>query len=75
MALKDYHHTIQLGLQAVLREPRTEVQPARETSGRVAAIVFGSDRGLCGGFNRGVVDLAVRDLAGGKGGTSSSICS
>ena len=63
LALKDYHRTIELGLQVVLRDPRTEIRPARETGGRIAAVVIGSDRGLCGGFNRGVVDLAAEELA------------
>ncbi len=71
LALKDYHRTIELGLQVVLRDPRTEIRPARETGGRIAAVVIGSDRGLCGGFNRGVVDLAAEELVGAAKGASS----
>jgi F-type H+-transporting ATPase subunit gamma len=62
-ALKDYHRTIELGLQVVLRDERTEIRRRRKKGGRTAAIVFGSDRGLCGGFNRSVVDLATKELA------------
>ena len=62
LALKDFHRTVELGLQVVLRDQRTEIRPEREREGRIAVIVFGSDRGLCGGFNRGVVDLAARGL-------------
>ncbi|MDH3664360.1 MAG: F0F1 ATP synthase subunit gamma [Alphaproteobacteria bacterium] len=62
LALKDYHRTIELGLQVVLRDERTEIRPEREKEGRTAAIVFGSDRGLCGGFNRSVVDLAAGEF-------------
>jgi F-type H+-transporting ATPase subunit gamma len=62
LALADFHRTIELGLQAVLRDQRTALRAAREPGGRTAAIIFGSDRGLCGGFNRGVVDLAVSEL-------------
>ena len=63
LALKDYDRTIELGLQVVLRDQRTEIRRGRKKGGRTAAIVFGSDRGLCGGFNRGVVDLAAKELA------------
>ena len=62
LALKDFHRTIELGLQVVLGDERTEIRPEREKEGRTAAIVFGSDRGLCGGFNRSVVDLAAGEL-------------
>ncbi|MGI9416588.1 MAG: F0F1 ATP synthase subunit gamma [Geminicoccaceae bacterium] len=72
-ALKDYRRTIELGLQVVLRDERTEIRPRRKKGGRTAAIVFGSDRGLCGGFNRGVVDLATKELSGtGAGAPSQS---
>ena len=62
LSLKDFHRTIELGLQVVLRDERTEIQRELEREGRTAAIVFGSDRGLCGGFNRSVVDLAAGEL-------------
>ena len=62
LALKDFHQTIELGLQVVLRNERAEIQWERMSEGRTAAIVFGSDRGLCGGFNRSVVDVAAGEL-------------
>lgn len=71
LALKEFHRTIELGLQTVLRDERTDIRPEREKGGRTAAIIFGSDRGLCGGFNRGVVELAASELGAATKGASS----
>ena len=57
----------------VLRDERTEIRPEREREGRTAAIVFGSDRGLCGGFNRSVVDLAAGELGGAIEGAEAPL--
>lgn len=50
-SLEDYYRTVELGLHVVLREMK---QPTsrRPVGGSAVAVVFGSDRGFCGGFNR-----------------------
>jgi F-type H+-transporting ATPase subunit gamma len=63
-SLSDYDRTVRLGLRAVLRQHHaplgTEPRP-----GATAAIVFGSDHGLCGRFNEEIADFTwqrLRDL-------------
>jgi F-type H+-transporting ATPase subunit gamma len=58
-AMADYARTIELGLQAVLRQHAELL--AAGPAGRAAAprevlVVFGSDQGLCGPINRHVAD-------------------
>ncbi|MFZ3043083.1 MAG: F0F1 ATP synthase subunit gamma, partial [Thiobacillus sp.] len=63
-ALGDYYRTVELGLQVVLRHlpaapstPRSVPRPER-----LAAVVFGTDYGLCGRFNHVLCDHAVAHL-------------
>lgn len=59
-ALEAYQQTVDLGLQILLRDrPRGRVQEERDMAG--ALVVFGSDRGLCGPFNR-LIAAAARDV-------------
>lgn len=59
-AVAEYQLTIELGLQVALRaRPFPAIDPDEER-GPAAAIVFGSDHGLCGRFNDQVVDFAIR---------------
>ncbi len=60
-AVADYGRTIELGLKAVLRDGFPTM--AYRDGGR-AAIVFGSDHGLCGRFNKAVLDFAGERIGG-----------
>lgn len=64
-ALVDYQRTVDLGLQVVLKRYSAASLPDR-VGGDAALVVFGSDRGLCGRFNRIVAstasDFIARDL-------------
>jgi F-type H+-transporting ATPase subunit gamma len=60
-AMVAYVRTIELGLQAVVRQhPETLAPPRRRRGGapREVLVVFGSDQGLCGPINRHVADRA-----------------
>jgi F-type H+-transporting ATPase subunit gamma len=60
-----YHATVLDGLQIVLRGvPPPPSMPVSKTTFRVA-ILFGSDHGLCGAYNEGVVDAAEPVFAAG----------
>jgi len=62
-ALNDYHRTIELGLQAVLRGGSGHFDRQRPEK-RTGVIVIGSDRGLCGRFNEGItryLDTSLRE--------------
>jgi F-type H+-transporting ATPase subunit gamma len=62
-ALRDYSRTIELGLQAVLRSSAVAAEERRPADGRTLAVVFGSDHGLCGRFNREIVRHARENVA------------
>ncbi len=62
-ALTEYNRTIELGLQAVLRDrPPTAPREHDEHSGRLGVIVIGSDQGMCGPFSKRVVAHALEVL-------------
>lgn len=63
-SLAEYDRTVELALHALLRERRAPpgAEGPRVASGPTAAVVFGSDHGLCGRFNDQVVGFALRML-------------
>ena len=64
-ALRDYSRTLELGLQVLLRRAPQQVSAvAAESGGRLAAVVLGSDQGMCGQFNSRIVGQAVQRLRG-----------
>ena len=60
ISLEHYGETVELGLMAVIR--RTGLPAFKERPGDRAAIVFGSDHGLCGRFNETLLDYVVSHL-------------
>jgi len=66
-SLKEYYRTVELGLQAVLRDYEQGGEPAVRGEQHSAAILFGSDLGLCGRFNEAIVRYAL------QGGSDSKI--
>lgn len=62
-AIGEYHRTVSLGLQIVLRTRPPPADVEQTGVERVAVLLFGSDHGLCGRFNDEVVDFALRRLA------------
>ncbi len=57
LALRQYTHTINLGLQVVLQQRPLVAEPLAADSPLIA-VVFGSDHGLCGRFNEQIADFA-----------------
>ena len=55
-ALADYNRTIELGFQMALAGEPLRLE-ADESSQKTAAIVFGSDQGMCGQFNEEIVSF------------------
>lgn len=60
-ALESYQQTVELGLQVMLKDLQL-ADPPGAPSAREGLIVIGSDRGLCGRFNRKVASVAVESL-------------
>jgi F-type H+-transporting ATPase subunit gamma len=69
IALEDYSETIELGLQALLRDRYFSETPItflpnsqKQNQGRVGVILFGSDHGLCGQFNEQIVTYTLEQF-------------
>jgi len=59
-SLAVYYRTVELGLYVVLRD--LPPQPSRHEPHELAAVVFGSDHGLCGRFNEDMANYARERL-------------
>ena len=63
-AMRHYLETVELGLQAALRDlPGSAPWFAGKDEGRVGIVVIGSEIGLCGGFNERLVEFTLARLA------------
>ena len=59
-SLRQYSHTVELGMQIVMRSQREErAQPRPAPGRRLGAIIFGSELGMCGQFNELLVSYAL----------------
>ena len=61
-SLVRYNHTVELGLQALLRRQLGPSLPSGAAeSGKEGFILFGADQGLCGQFNEHIVEWLLRE--------------
>ena len=59
-SLRQYSHTVELGMQIVMRGQREDrAQPRPAPGRRLGAIIFGSELGMCGQFNELLVSFAL----------------
>lgn len=61
-SLAEYFHTIELGLQVVLRAGDVGRYERETARGNYGAAVFGSDHGLCGRFNEDVTEYLLEHV-------------
>ncbi|GGX61806.1 F0F1 ATP synthase subunit gamma [Saccharospirillum salsuginis] len=63
-SLRDYYRTIEMGLHVALQDLPAHTVTAATAPGeaRLAAILFGSDHGLCGRLNEDLCDYALERL-------------
>ncbi|PLW82434.1 F0F1 ATP synthase subunit gamma [Kineobactrum sediminis] len=62
-ALTDYYQTVERGLHVVLKDMHAPVsKPSPQGRARLAAVVFGSDHGLCGRFNEEISQHALERM-------------
>ncbi len=64
-SLAEYHRTVELGLNVVVREAALADRPERTVAKKkrdLAAIVFGSDHGMCGRFNEDISSYTLETL-------------
>lgn len=68
-SLADYRRTVELGLQAVLRQfPERVVRAGPAHRLRTGVVAFGSDQGMCGPLNDRVAACVAREVEGRAGG-------
>ncbi|WP_017324528.1 F0F1 ATP synthase subunit gamma [Synechococcus sp. PCC 7336] len=71
-SLEDYSRTVEMGLQVMLQQQRfsdrygPDLLPKSTAAGRVGALVWGSDRGLCGQFDERIAAYTAERLKGLK---------
>jgi F-type H+-transporting ATPase subunit gamma len=61
-AVAEYNRTVEMGLQIALRRLPAQIAAPQRTGGKLGAIVFGSDQGMCGQLNDQVVQHSGRAL-------------
>jgi F-type H+-transporting ATPase subunit gamma len=62
-ALSEYNRTIEMGLQILLMNSETTLTGEQATKDKqLGAIIFGSDQGLVGQFNRVIVNHALSEM-------------
>jgi F-type H+-transporting ATPase subunit gamma len=62
-SLVEYNRTTELSLHVVLTDRGQELlEEEKKPGGRVGAIIFGSDQGMCGQFNDVIADYALSNL-------------
>jgi F-type H+-transporting ATPase subunit gamma len=56
----DYYRSVEMGIQVVLSGESLEaLERQEEIKSKLYSVVFGSDQGLCGGFNEQIANYAV----------------
>lgn len=60
-AVAEYYRTVELGLQVVMRDT-VELPPSPADAGARAAVIFGTDHGLCGHFNEDIAAFAAQNI-------------
>jgi F-type H+-transporting ATPase subunit gamma len=64
-SLEEYNRTVEMGLHVLLRGRREKRNLEKAGPGsRLGAVVFGTDRGLCGRFNEEIAEYAVAKING-----------
>ncbi len=62
-SVSEYYRTVEMGLQAVMQSGPIELLPnPMGEDGGLCSLIFGSDQGLCGGFNDRIVSHALEEM-------------
>ena len=70
----DYYRSVEMGFQVLLMdETITALEQKEESKCGLYAVVFGSDQGLCGGFNEQIAAYALKEIGNGKTVENSTI--
>lgn len=72
-SLEDYARPVEMGLRVTLRGRVLEQVNRAKKPGPLAAVIFGSDVGLCGRFNEELVAFSLEQLHGRSGAAGLNI--
>jgi len=61
-SLTDYWHTVELGLRVVMRDSLNQTHLPSTSNEGVAAVIFGSDHGMCGHFNEDITKYMLEHI-------------
>ncbi|MFP4476646.1 MAG: F0F1 ATP synthase subunit gamma [Desulfatibacillaceae bacterium] len=61
-SLADYYRTVELALAAVLRRRGDQIHTHKAPALPLAAVVIGSDQGMCGQLNDAITEYAINEL-------------
>ena len=61
-SLTDYWHTVELGLRVVMRDSLNQTHLPSTPNEGVAAVIFGSDHGMCGRFNEDITEYMLEHI-------------
>jgi F-type H+-transporting ATPase subunit gamma len=62
-SISEYYHTVELAFTVVLQYGQFKIKrKATRESGKTGVVIFGSDQGLCGGFNDRIVEHAMKEM-------------
>lgn len=62
-SLGDYYRSVEMGFQVVLKDGAVSALEQSSTKGGTYYIVFGTDQGLCGGFNDQIADYTFNEIS------------
>ncbi len=62
VSLTDYWHTVKLGLRVVMRDNLNQTHLPSTPNEGVAAVIFGSDHGMCGRFNEDITEYMLEHI-------------
>lgn len=62
-SLEEYYESIEMGFRVLLNHRKIQLdENVRTRSGKIGAVVFGSDQGMCGQFNNEIYEKAVTEI-------------
>jgi F-type H+-transporting ATPase subunit gamma len=72
-SLGDYYRSVEMGFQVVLKGGAVSALEQGSAKGGTYYIVFGTDQGLCGGFNDQIADYAFNEISNQTGHAEDDI--
>lgn len=72
-SLADYYRSVEMGFQVILKDGSVTALESTGIKGGTYYIVFGTDQGLCGGFNDQIAGYVFHEITGDRGRTERDV--